>query len=171
MIVIRQKSLIWGRPVMRQMKASQHEIFPKCTIEGLYKLLKVLNDIKSSVPTAAASDGFANKSELTRACGFGGREQTGKYLRLALGLRLIFDWKTPLYDEVDSAVDVRVFTIDESGKRLLKLLESYDESKAIHKRAIHFYEGRRVRISPYPPGHIEHERGVSRIKMVHHGKR
>jgi len=136
----------------------------------LFRLLKVLNDIKPDIPTAATGDGFANKSELTRACGFGGREQTGKYIRLALGLRLIFDWKTPLYDDMDS-VDIRVFTIDESGKRLLKLLENYDESKAIHKRAIHFYEGRRVRISSYPPGHIEHERGVSRIKMVHHGKR
>ena len=156
---------------MRQMKATQHEIFPKCTIEGLYKLLKVLNDIESSVPTAATSGGFANKSELTRACRFGGREQTGKYLRLALGLRLIFDWMTPLYDEVDSTVDIRVFTIDESGKKLLKLLENYDESKAIHKRAIHFYERKGIHISPYPLGHIEHEKGVSRVKMVHHGKR
>jgi hypothetical protein len=96
------------------------ELFQACSVFGLYQLLRALN-MKGLTAT-----------QLTRESGLRSYQQIRKYLRLALGMRLIFDYVAPLGGIADSSF-ARVFRITDEGRILLRDLGSFDDSRAIHK--------------------------------------
>jgi hypothetical protein len=107
------------------------KLFSACSLYGLCKLLKVL-EVKPKDPKVATA---LNATQLTRHAGIRSYQQIQKYLRLAMGLRLILAYGAPSKHTPDS-VFVKVYEITDEGRAFLKALEGFDDSKAIYRETI-----------------------------------
>jgi hypothetical protein len=103
------------------MEGEIPEIFRKCSIYGVYRVLDALMPRPGRPPTRNVSE-IVRESEL-------GRSQVLKYLKFAVGAGLAGIYPPVIHGTAAHRFLFRVYDFTRDGSRLWSLLKDYDESR------------------------------------------